>query len=167
MLISAGLGGVVLHQDSMTRSALQLKRDIAIGEKISRDDVQVVGIPRIESASSLLTDVSQTTEFFAAHTLSEGALLRSADVTETADTQSVVSVQIPETSLPPRIAVGSDIDVWQVSDAAAHVIVANVVVRDIVHNERSATATIAIALEPALAGQVLAAGDAIRITLKR
>ncbi|MEY4323615.1 MAG: hypothetical protein RL410_1396 [Actinomycetota bacterium] len=165
MLLSGALGGALLHQETLQHSALQLKRDIAAGEKISAGDFRIVAIPRVESVVDRIVNPDDAVNLFAAHTLMSGSLLRPTDLVDHADTRVSVALMIANSTIPPTLTIGSDVGVWQVVDGSAHLLMAHVTVSDLRADERTDSTTLSLALDPADVGAVLGAGDSIRLTL--
>ena len=171
LLIAGGALGAyyVVTQNAKRVAAIEIARQLSVGQRIPLSAMQQVQIPANSGVNYVpWSEASQVAQFYAGNAIPPGTLLNGAMVVRASSLtngKNVLGLALKDGQLPGNLQIGDHIDIYDVSDAntqcpgtSGGMLSGNAVVLSIntppANSGSSANADVVVALDPGTAGAV-------------
>lgn len=171
LLIGGGALGAyyVVTQNAKRVAAIEITRQLSVGQKIPLSAMQQVQIPANSGVNYVpWSEASQVAQFYAGNAIPPGTLLNGAMVVRASSLtngKDVLGLALKDGQLPGNLQIGDHIDIYDVSDSntqcpgtSGGTLSVNAVVLAInppsANSGSSANADVVVALDPGTAGTV-------------
>ena len=166
ILLSSVIGGLVLQQQKEETWAVQLTRDVGVGDRLLQSDLVRVAIPSLIDGPEWIGEIEDVRNKFATHTLPEGALLLAGDVATQADGSVRLALSIDLSDMPDGVRTGQLVNLWRVlsETSIAQEIATGVAVLSLNSDVSPGKMVVTVKVPERDVANLLSAGDQLRLT---